>query len=118
MSGSLHLFLVPFLGLFLLFVCFVLLQCVSLCSILFCYYLLDIWVFFVFVFLFFVFCFLFFVFFFCFFQDRVSLCSLGCPGTHSVHQAGLELRDLPASASQVLELKVWATMSGEFFISY
>ena len=32
-----------------------------------------------------------------FFQDRVSLCSLGCPGTHSVDQAGLELRDLPAS---------------------
>jgi hypothetical protein len=23
------------------------------------------------------------------FQDRVSLCSLGCPGTHSVDQAGL-----------------------------
>jgi hypothetical protein len=42
-------------------------------------------------------------------QDRVSLCSPGCPGTHSVHQAGLELRDLPASASQVLGLKVCAT---------
>jgi hypothetical protein len=28
---------------------------------------------------------------FCF-QDRVSLCSLGCPGTHSVDQAGLELK--------------------------
>jgi hypothetical protein len=26
------------------------------------------------------------------FQDRVSLCSPGCPGTHSVDQAGLELR--------------------------
>jgi hypothetical protein len=33
---------------------------------------------------------------FCFFQDRVSLCSPGCPGTHSVDQAGLELRNLPA----------------------
>jgi hypothetical protein len=33
------------------------------------------------------------------FQDRVSLCSPGCPGTHSVPQAGLELRNLPASAS-------------------
>jgi hypothetical protein len=35
-------------------------------------------------------------------QDRVSLCSPSCPGTHSVDQAGLELRNLPASASQVL----------------
>jgi hypothetical protein len=25
----------------------------------------------------------------CFFQDRVSLCSPGCPGTHSVDQAHL-----------------------------
>jgi hypothetical protein len=31
--------------------------------------------------------------------DRVSLCSLDCPGTHFVDQAGLELRNLPASAS-------------------
>jgi hypothetical protein len=38
-------------------------------------------------------------------QDRVSLCSPGYPGTHSVDQAGLELRNLPASASQVLVLK-------------
>ena len=28
------------------------------------------------------------------FQDRVSLCSLGCPGTYSVHQAGLELLEI------------------------
>jgi hypothetical protein len=40
-----------------------------------------------------------------FFRDRVSLYSPACPGTHSVDQAGLELRNLPASASQVLELK-------------
>jgi hypothetical protein len=33
------------------------------------------------------------------FLDRVSLCSPGCPGTHSVDQAGLKLRNLPASAS-------------------
>jgi hypothetical protein len=39
------------------------------------------------------------------FRDRVSLCSPGCPGTHSVDQAGLELRNPPASASQVLGLK-------------
>ncbi|GAB1295973.1 Predicted gene 12169 [Apodemus speciosus] len=39
----------------------------------------------------------------------VSLCSPGCLGTHSVDQAGLELRNPPASASQVLGLKVCAT---------
>jgi hypothetical protein len=33
----------------------------------------------------------------------------GCPGTHSVDQAGLELRNLPASASQVLGLKACIT---------
>jgi hypothetical protein len=50
------------------------------------------------------------VFVFCFvFRDRVSLCSHGCPGTHSVNQAGLELRNLPASASKVLGLKACAT---------
>jgi hypothetical protein len=43
------------------------------------------------------------------FRDRVSLCSPGCPGTHSADQAGLELRNSPASASQVLELKACAT---------
>jgi hypothetical protein len=37
--------------------------------------------------------------------DRVSLYSSGCSGTHSVDQAGLELRNPSASASQVLELK-------------
>jgi hypothetical protein len=39
------------------------------------------------------------------FRDRVSLCSPGCPGTHSVDQAGLELRNLTGSASQVLGLQ-------------
>ena len=53
---------------------------------------------------------LFFIFFyFLFFRDRVSLCSPGCLGTHSVDQAGLELRNSPASASQVLGLKACAT---------
>jgi hypothetical protein len=47
--------------------------------------------------------------FFLVFQDRVSLYSPGCPGTHSVDQAGLKLRNLPAPASQVLGLKVCAT---------
>ena len=43
-----------------------------------------------------------FFFFFPGFRDRVSLCSPGCPGTHSVDQAA-------ASASQVLGLKVYDT---------
>ena len=38
-------------------------------------------------------------------QDRVSLCSPVCPGAYSVDQAGLELRDPPASAFRVLGLK-------------
>jgi hypothetical protein len=46
---------------------------------------------------------------FWFYRDRVSLCSPGCPGTHSVDQASLELRNSPASASQVLGLKACNT---------
>ena len=57
--------------------------------------------------LFFVVCFLFGRVFFS--QDRVSLCFLDCPRTHSVDQAIQELRNLPASASQVLGLKAWNT---------
>jgi hypothetical protein len=53
-------------------------------------------------------CRLFFVFVFVF-RDSVSLCSPGCPGTHSVDQAGLKLRNPPASASRVLGLKACAT---------
>jgi hypothetical protein len=57
-----------------------------------------------------------FFFLFCFvvlfFWDRVSLYSPGCPGTHFVDQAGLELRNPPASASPVLGLKACATTSG------
>ena len=47
-----------------------------------------------------------------FFRDRVSLCSPGCRGTRSVDQAGLELRNSIASASQVLGLKACATTPG------
>jgi hypothetical protein len=43
-----------------------------------------------------------FISFFFFFGDRVS-------GTHSIDQACLELRNLPASASQVQGLKACAT---------
>jgi hypothetical protein len=52
---------------------------------------------------------------FCFW-DRVSLCSPGCPGTHSIDQVSLKLRNLPASASQVLGLKACATTPGCFFV--
>jgi hypothetical protein len=38
----------------------------------------------------------------CLILDRVSQYRPGCPGTPSVDQAGLELRNPPASASQVL----------------
>jgi hypothetical protein len=38
---------------------------------------------------------------FWFFEAQVSLCSPGWPGNHSVDQAGLKLRKLPASASWV-----------------
>jgi hypothetical protein len=58
------------------------------------------------------FCFLFFL----VFRDRVSLYSPGCPGAHFVDQAGLELRNLPASASRVLGLKACATTPGHTLI--
>jgi hypothetical protein len=48
------------------------------------------------------------------FRDRVFLYSPGCPGTHFVDLAGLELRNPPASASRVLGLKAWATKPGCF----
>jgi hypothetical protein len=58
----------------------------------------------------------FFVFFV--FPDRVSLCNPGCPGAHSVDQAGLELRNPPASASQVLGLKVCAITPALVYLYY
>jgi hypothetical protein len=42
--------------------------------------------------------------------------SPGCPGTHSVDQAGLELRNPPASASRVLGLKACATTAQPFVL--
>jgi hypothetical protein len=58
--------------------------------------------------------FLFLVWFGLVFQDRVSLYSPGCPGTHFVDQAGLKLRNPPASASvsQVLGLKACRATPG------
>jgi hypothetical protein len=46
---------------------------------------------------------------FFFFWDRVSLYSPGCPGTHFVDQAGLVLRNPPASDSGVMRVKGCAT---------
>jgi hypothetical protein len=54
---------------------------------------------------------------FLFFRDRVSLCSPGCPGTHSVDQAGLELRNPPASASRVLRSKACLSFNALYFES-
>jgi hypothetical protein len=50
-------------------------------------------------------------FFFWLFRDRVSLYSPGCPGTHFVDQAGLELRNPLASTSRVLGLKACITIT-------
>jgi hypothetical protein len=52
------------------------------------------------------------------FQDRVSLYSSECPGTHFVDQADLELRNLPASACWVLGIKVCATTPSLFTAFY
>jgi hypothetical protein len=41
---------------------------------------------------------------FCF-SETGFLCSPGCPGAHFVDQAGLELRNPPASATRKLGLK-------------
>jgi hypothetical protein len=59
-----------------------------------------------------------FVLFCLFFRDRVSLCSPGSPGTHSVDQVGLELRNPLASASQGLGLKACATTAGKIQTFY
>ena len=52
---------------------------------------------------------------FCFFQGKV-LCSLSCPRTHSIHHAGLELRDPLASVSWGLGLKVCTTTPNLIFV--
>ena len=76
---------------------------------------------FLFFFVFF-FCFLFVCLFVCLFcfsiQDRVSLCCFGCPGTHFVDQAGLKLRNPPASASRVLELKACDNTQARLFVFF
>jgi hypothetical protein len=44
-----------------------------------------------------------------FFETKFLCVTLACPVTHSVDQGGLELRNPPASASQMLGLKACAT---------
>ena len=59
-----------------------------------------------------------FSFFVWFFFVCLFVCFLynpGCPGTHFVDQAGLELRNPPASASRVLGLKACAATPGSDF---
>jgi hypothetical protein len=56
----------------------------------------------------------FFVCLFVCFETGFLLCSPGCPGTHFVDQAGLELRNLPVSASQVLGLKACTTTAQQY----
>jgi hypothetical protein len=52
-------------------------------------------------------------------KDRLQPCRKNnnkvSPGTHFVDQAGLELRNLPVSASQLLGLKACATTAQAFF---
>jgi hypothetical protein len=48
------------------------------------------------------------------FPRQASLCSPGCPEAHCEVQAGFELTNPPASASQVLLLKACATSAGSF----
>ena len=51
-------------------------------------------------------------------QHGQQLTKAGSPGAHFVDQAGLELRNSPASASQVLGLKACATMPGMFLVLF
>jgi hypothetical protein len=63
---------------------------------------------------FFLFFFFFLLLFVCLLLETGFLCLPCCPGTHSIDQAGLELRNLPASASLVLGLKVCATTAWQY----
>lgn len=50
--------------------------------------------------------------------SRVSLCNLGCYGTHFVDQAIPKPRDPPATPYWVLGLKTCITATLTFFISF
>jgi hypothetical protein len=53
-----------------------------------------------------------------FFQDRVSLCSPGCPETHSVDQVGLKLRDPSAKGVCHQHLAFLSCWLGKDKVSY
>jgi hypothetical protein len=57
-----------------------------------------------------------FFFLFWFFETGFLCVALAVLERHSVDQAGLELRNLPASASQVLGLKACATTPGKNYL--
>jgi hypothetical protein len=51
-------------------------------------------------------------------SPRISLCSPDCSQIHSIDRVGLELRDPPASASGVLELKACITNARVFLNTF
>jgi hypothetical protein len=57
-----------------------------------------------------------------FFQDGVSLYILGCPGTHSAEQAGLELRStclcLPSTGIKVCAATTWLSVVVVVVLNY
>jgi hypothetical protein len=55
-----------------------------------------------------------------FFLNRAFLCNFGCPGTSSVEQTGLELREicLPLPLSLVLGLKACATNALKYLMYF
>ena len=55
---------------------------------------------------------------FCFETGFLCVRNSPCPGTHFIDQVGLELRDLPASASVVLGLKACTITSRLTYFSY
>ena len=48
-----------------------------------------------------------------FVSETGSLCTLGWSEVHSVDQAGLKLRDLPASAAFMPRSEVYTTLHGQ-----
>jgi hypothetical protein len=49
------------------------------------------------------------------FQNRVSLCSPSCPGTHSVDQAGLELTEILCLPSAKIKVMCHQCLACLFF---
>jgi hypothetical protein len=49
--------------------------------------------------------------------DRISVYSTGYPGTNLVYPTGLELRDPPASASQIAGICAWTPVFTECLLA-